>query len=179
MTGRGLFVTGFVVILFDLRFEGFDIISDPIGWLLVLIALVGLTRRHAGFVLAAASALAGVVVSLGTVLAPPGSVITTLEDVVLTGVVFGTCTAFCALAASARDRSAANTIRWLELAITVIAAFVPTLTGEEKVAVEGAAVVPFVLVLVVVFAVVIWFLVLAWRVELEPIDVAAGSASTA
>ena len=173
LPGRGLFVLGFAVVLFDLRMNGFDVVSDPVGWVLVLVALLGLTRRHTGFAVAAASAIAGTFVSLGTVLSEPGAVLGVVEGVVLTGVVFGTCTALIALALSPADRRAADIIRWLDLGLTVLSLVALPAAGEGTVHVGGAAGLLVVAAVVAAIVTVVWFLLVVWRVELRPEPVAA------
>ena len=166
MAGRGLIVAGLLIVVCDLRVDGFDLVSDPVGWILVLVALLGLTRLHPGFVLAATAAGLGTLVGCGAVLDEPGPLLRQLEGVATTGVVFGTCTALTVLAASSRDRSAANTIRWIDVGLTVLG-FVPLLlTGGETVEVEAEFALLIVPLLLLAFGVLIWFLVLVWRVDL-------------
>lgn len=170
MTGLGMLVAGFLVIIADLRINGLDLISDPIGWLFVLIGLAGLTRLHPGFTLAAISSIAGLVLSVGSITEAPGVLLGTLESVAMTGVVFGTCTAILALSAGERDRRAAQVIRWSDLALTAVGV-VGFAAGEgdaDRVQVHGALA-PVVIVLALTALVVgIWFLLLAWRVRREP-----------
>ncbi|MDO7869376.1 hypothetical protein [Nocardioides jiangxiensis] len=168
MTGLGMLVGGFLVVIADLRFDGFDVISDPVGWMFVLVGLAGLTRLHPGFTVAALSSVVGLVLSVGSVTAPPGALLGTLESVAMTGVVFGTCTAILALSAAERDRRAAQVIRWIDLALTAVGlvAFTAVDGGQVQVHSDLAPVV--VVLAVTAFAVGIWFLVLAWRVRREP-----------
>jgi hypothetical protein len=177
MAGRGLIVAGLLIVVCDLRVDGFDLISDPIGWILVLVALLGLTRLHVGFVLAAAAAGLGTLVGCGAVLDEPGVMLRELESIAMTGVVFGTCTAVVALAASSRDRSAANTIRWIDLGLTALGFVAAFLSGGETVEVGEEGALLIVPLLLLAFGVLIWFLVLVWRVDLleEPAESPAAS----
>lgn len=168
MTSLGMLVAGFLIVIADLRIKGFDLITDPIGWVLALVALAGLTRLHWGFTLAAASSVAGLIVSVGSIQQPTEGLLGTAESIVMTGVVFGTCSAILALSSSARDRRAADVIRWVDLALTVFVVASSPWTPDEKVDVSGAAAFPLVALVILALGVVIWFLLLVWRVRREP-----------
>ncbi|HSX66918.1 hypothetical protein [Nocardioides sp.] len=168
LPGRAMLVLGLLIVLVDLRFNGFDIVSDPVGWVLAMVVLLGLARRHTGFAVAAASAIAGTFVSLCTVLSEPGTVLSVVEGVALTGVVFGTCTALIALALSPTDRRAADIIRWLDLGLTVLSLLAAGTAGDETVQVGGAAGLLVVIGVMAAIVTVVWFLVVVWRVELRP-----------
>lgn len=166
MPGRELLVAGLLIVVVDLRFGGFDVIIDPVGWMFVVAALLGLTRLHPGFVGAAVAATIGILVGCATLLGEAGPVLRQLEGIATTGVVFGTCTALIALATSPRDRGTANTIRWLDLGLTALG-FVPLLiTGGETVEVGAELAVVIVPLVILALGVLIWFLVLVWRVEM-------------
>ncbi|MDO8143447.1 hypothetical protein [Isoptericola sp. 178] len=171
-------VGGLVIVVLDLRFDGFDVVVDLIGWILVVKALRLLAVRDRAFAVAAVGAVLG---GLGSIVQlVPGltvgdgvlSVLGAVETLALTVVVVATCTGIIhVLAAEPRVVRHARILRALDVAFTVIALGLgssPLLFSAGSV--PGAAVGPVgagvVLLLAALgFAVLIWFLVFLWRLR--------------
>lgn len=158
---------GLVIVVLDLRFEGVDLMPDPVGWALVLWGLVPLAGRHRGFGAGVAAALVGALLSVPQVLAEPGEALGTLQAVVETVLVFGTCTAIGGLADEARVRTTANRIRWTDLGLTVVLTGLASLPVEQPRDVTGVAALAVALGLATL-VVMVWFLVFLLGVRHRP-----------
>lgn len=168
-TPLGITVWGFLLAFVDLRFNGFDVLPDPAGWLLAAIGLAALGSRAVGFRVAMVVAGIEVAMSLPLVVAaelpdPWGTVETLLQ----TASVFSVCTGLVHVLAHLPDRAReAEIIRWTDLALTVLlvpitAAFGQGATGGST---ETLLVVPLALV---GFGIGVWFVVLLFRVRDDP-----------
>lgn len=158
---------GLLVVLVDLRVNGPDLVPDPLGWLLALVAVLGLRGWHRGFSLAAAGCGLGLLASLPDWARPDVTWVSTLTTVATTLVVFGTCTALMALVPG--RRAGANAIRWWDLALTAPVVLLGALLPGPPREVHGPVATVLVLVLALaVLLVFVSFLVLVLRASRGP-----------
>ena len=108
---------GLLFVVVDLRIQEIDLVPDPIGWALGLVASLRLTGRHGAFRASAAACAVGLACSLPQWLGVTGVLLTTVVGLVETVLVFATCTAVMALVP--QRRSGADTIRWWDLGLSV------------------------------------------------------------
>lgn len=174
MTPMGRVGLGLVVVFVDIRIGSFDLVADPIGWLLVLAGLAPLLARHPGIQTAAVAAGVGLVLSAFQVLAEPPDVLGLVQSVAETAVVFSLCTALMVLLLRETDRRQAGIIRLLDLGL-LGAAVAFYLLGPEEPTDPGAWAVPVVLLVIAAITMVVWFVVLLLRVRHEPALQAAGA----
>lgn len=118
---------GLLVVLLDLRFDGFDVVMDPVGWAMVVAGLGRLRHRHPGLATARAAAMAAGVVSVVQVvlaLANPiaSAWVSVAEALLDLAVVVPLCTAVASLLADHDPRRArtVTTIRTAEIVLTVV-----------------------------------------------------------
>ena len=157
-----LAVWGIALVVLDIRgSDGIDWVPDPLGWLLVFVALWQVRRLHAAFDLAAACAGVAFAASLLDWAEPGGPVVSVVTAIAETGLVFTCCTALIAVApAYARF---ANAIRWWDLGLSVALAVLALLAmGEPSVAFLAL------MVALADLAAFVCFLVLLWRVSARP-----------
>ena len=168
MSPLGKVVIGFVLVIVDFRIDTFDLVPDVVGWVVVLSGLMALAGRSRGFTVAAAAAGTALLLALVDLVAEPGTVLGMLGTVTATAVVFGTCTGVRALVADPSVRRTADRIRWADLVLTGIAIALGLAAGGEEVSVQGAAVGPLLVLVLVALAVVVWFLVFLWSLRHRP-----------
>ncbi len=161
LTPLGAAATGLILVLVDFRIQGFDLIPDPIGWVLAAVALCSLRPVHRGFTVAGVAAWLAVVPSLPDVVGVEHVLISSAIAVALLVIEVAACTAIIAVR-PARAASA-SAIRWLSLA----------LGGALVVAAAVAAAEPStgILVLAIGLAdlvVTLWFLVLLYGTAKAP-----------
>lgn len=171
-----MLVWGLVIVLVDFRVNGKpDIIADPLGWLLCLLALAGvLSRTRSGwFALAVAGTVLGGIASLEEYVSPPnGWVVVSLTTVATTAVVWGTCSGIITSHPDDGRRATANLIRWSDLSLTIMMlALVTTAQGDTF----GIGAPELLLLIVPAFAVFIWFIVFVNRIQPEDLVPAAGA----
>jgi hypothetical protein len=150
-------------------------LPDAVGWAVVLGGLAKLVGRSPWFTAAAVAASCGVVVGLPLLLAEPGPVLSAVESVVLSVVVFGTCTGIRDVVVSERTRGTANLFRWTELVLTLVT--LPTTLFVGPVEVTGSAAFGVVVAVLAVLAFFAWFLVFLWSNRSDPGLGAPGPAS--
>lgn len=186
MRPMALLAAGILFVGVDLRFGQFDVLPDVLGW--VLCAVAAFQVRDAGpwFQFAMVVAAAGVLLSLrGSIRSSAVEVLDSLEIVVQTVVVFAVCSGIIDRlrghpgADPAGDRSAstqANLIRWSALALSLVSLVLVLSTRSTRESV-GTAVPLALLVVMAGLALVVWFLLLLFRVRdhpsLQPVDVPA------
>ncbi|MDO8147308.1 hypothetical protein Q6350_02580 [Isoptericola sp. b515] len=175
-------VGGLVIVVLDLRFDGFDVVVDLIGWILVVKALRLLAVRDRAFAVAAVGAVLG---GLGSIVQlVPGltvgagvvSVLGAVETLALTVVVVAICTGIArVLAHEPQVVRHARILRATDVALTVVALGLgssPVLLsagptpGTTGWLVGAGAVV--LLLGALTFVVLIWFLVFLWRLRDRP-----------
>ncbi len=170
MPPLGKVVLGFLLVVLDFRIDGFDLIPDVLGWLLVLVGLMPLAGRSPGFAAAAVASAAGALLALPLQLDEPGLVLGLLEAATQTVLVFGTCTGLRAVVAEPRVRQTADRIRWADLTLAGLGAAIGLVAGRGAGGgqVDGAAVVTLLVLLVATLAVAVWFLVFLWSQRARP-----------
>lgn len=145
-----------LLVFFDFRIDGLDIIPDPLGWVIAAVALGTLSRLHVGFQVAAVAGWVAVLPSVIEMLDADQSLITTIVALATTVFVFATCTAIMATAPQLAGQ--ANAIRWIDLGLMF--AVVPLTFADE----DDSDLAPLVVIAVIVaLAVFVWFLVLLFR----------------
>ena len=149
---------GLLLVVLDLRIEGLDLVPDPVGWLVALVALGPLASRHSGFAAAVAGCGLGLLVSLPDWVQPESTWLGLVATAAETLVVVGTCTALMVLLP--RRRAGAATIRAWNLGLTVVAVAL----GAVAAAGEGVPVALVLLVVVAALVALACFLVLLFQV---------------
>jgi hypothetical protein len=154
---------GLIVVAVDLRFNGIDIATDAVGWLVALGSLLSLGKRHLGFRVSGIAAGIGLAAwAADPWLGVDRELAELVELVAQTTIVFATCTALMALVPA--KASSANLIRWLDLGIGVVALL--AIAALRDSAAAAALVIPLVVVGLGVF---VAFLVLVFRcAEIDP-----------
>lgn len=156
---------GLLVVALDLRIEGLDLLVDPLGWALALSGWFALQGRNSWFGGAVAGGLVGCAVSIFAVTQPLDGLPSMVDTIAQTAVVFCTCSAIARLAGNLADRKAANTIKWLDLGLGIVAALVVVAARSTE---AGGMVVLVLPLIVAALATFVWFLVLVFRVGREP-----------
>lgn len=172
MKPLGAIAVGLVLVFVDLRLNSFDIVPDTLGWVIAAIAVARLRGRHGSFSVAFAFAVAAAATSLVALAIPatPGTGIAVVEQLADLGFAFSLCTGLMAIAISHDPATArsANTIRWLDVATTAVAAPLMFLAARSfpnsvPLGVDAGALTPIIVVLIVVgLGVRLWTLVLLW-----------------
>ncbi|GAB3771462.1 hypothetical protein FB382_000462 [Nocardioides ginsengisegetis] len=154
---------GMGLVAIDFNINGLDLVPDPIGWALALMAALRLASRHAGFRWAAGAAGLALLVSLPSWVGVSGAVLSVASYVASTGFVFAVCTALIALVP--HRASGAQTIRWADVALTVLVPLVAWTAGPGS----TPAVVLLVLAGLTVFVCFIVLMVQSSRDPLVPV----------
>jgi hypothetical protein len=166
--------TGFLVVTVDLNLlVGFDVLLDPVGWLMVISGVGGMARRHRAFGVAEGFAVAGLLCSLVAYIPQSETVATLfggLDAIAQTGLTFAVCTGLIAISAPGRASGSPNTVRWTDLALTLVALPLAYAIGVVRpdallsVAVSGGSTLESVVLglVLVGLAVRVWFLALLW-----------------
>ena len=152
--------TGLILVLVDVRIQGFDVVPDPIGWVMAAWALGSVATVHRGFRVAGIAAWLAVIPSLPDWFTGESYLIAISIAVALLVVEFAACTAV--MAVSPARAPSASAIRWLALG----------LSAALPLAIAGASVEPGVglIALVIILAdlaVAVWFLVMLYGVAKE------------
>lgn len=160
---------GLLVVALDLRLNGVDFLTDVVGWVMAIVALLSLAKLHGGFLVAAFAAGVGLVAwAANPWLGVDQDVAATAETVAQTVLVFASCTALMALVP--QQRRTADQIRWWDLGLALLA----TALGWALEGTDDGAAFLVLLLIVPVLGVYIWFLVLLFRCANE--EPAAASA---
>jgi hypothetical protein len=157
----GRVVVGYLLVLIDLRLSGLDVIPDMAGWVFLLIGLGPLLSRHGWFQLAGAAAALELVMSLFELLQAPTGLAVLVDSLASAALVFGICSGVIAVVSRPQVRATADRIRWISLAIGLVAALFTVPTGTTSV--DGPVALLVVLFVVVALGVMIWFLVFCWK----------------
>lgn len=166
MTPLARVAWGFLVVVVDVRTDGFDLVPDPLGWVLVLAGLVPLAGRDPWFAAASAASAVGLLVSLPQALAEPGALLTAVQSVVETGLVFGTCTGIMHRV-EPPARTTGGRIRWTDLGLTAVTTAIGLAAGGAG-QVTGAVVVLLLLPALAALAVMAWFALFLLGVQRHP-----------
>lgn len=156
---------GLIIVAVDLRFEGADIATDAVGWLVALGGSMSLAKLHGGFQVSAAAAVVGLAAWAGDPwLGVDRDLASLAELAAQTTIGFATCTAIMAL--MPEKRASADRLRWWNLGLGLLALTLAALFHDEA----GNGVFLMIL-LVVIPAIVVYigFLVLLFRcARLQP-----------
>lgn len=161
---------GLIVVVVDLRVGGYDVVSDVVGWLLVVYGTRQLHHRDVAFTAATAGAVLGGIGAVYQLV--PGLYLAEwlvwllglVEILATTVLVVAVCTGIArVLAHEPSVVRQARTIRAADLVLTGVVAVVTGTSGW--ILREGPM---LLVVLVAAFAVGTWFLVLLWRVRNRP-----------
>lgn len=166
MNGLRLAGCGMLIVLADLKFDGFDVLVDAVGWVLVLIGLSRLTRLDAEFSPAKTLTGPAIIISFSEISMPEGASPQTVAIFVLVttaAVVVVTCTALMRAAKRAGDEATvtmASQVRSANALTTLVAVVIAILSGGEPSDVTGGAGLLVVLLVIAGFAASLWFIVL-------------------
>ncbi|MBS43939.1 MAG: hypothetical protein CMH83_12410 [Nocardioides sp.] len=155
---------GFVVVIADLRFDGLDVLPDPLGFALVAAGLAQVRAHHPAYGVGAAAGALGVLISVPAVLGEPTGLLATLAAVAQTVVVFATCTAL--VATVPRVRGSADVLRWADLGLMLVSASFAFALDSGSTGDDGLALTVAGLVLVAL-GVAVWFVVVVVRASQE------------
>ncbi|MFX0539571.1 hypothetical protein ACQBAT_07675 [Ornithinimicrobium sp. Y1847] len=197
MNSLKLVAIGILVVAVDLNLGSFDLLFDPVGYLLVVLGLSRVADVHPWFGHARWAAVVGLLASIaGAVLRRTetftqgaGSVTSTtttvvenpftssVESIAQMVVAFGICTALIALSREQRVVGPARTLRWALPGVTLLgwllSIAVTQLDGatiEDNAMAFASLVGAIAIVLVIVTLVLaIWFLIVLFRASREPI----------
>lgn len=185
---------GILLVAIDINVGSFDLLFDPLGYVLVLLGVHRLVDRHAGFRWARIAAAVGLVASVFTALLrrtvttsdeggggmtfsstqvvdPEWS--TGIEMIAQAGFVIGVCTALIALSRTERVRSAARTLRValpVTDAVLLGGAWLVQLAivqGVEPSGVAGAAGLLLIPLAILAVVLAIWFFITLVRASRE------------
>lgn len=160
---------GLLLVVLDLRFEGVDLLPDPIGWVIGAIAAHALFRSVGAsqpdvrrwFAATSVACAAAVLPAVPEWVGVQHPIITVAVSMAETVVVFATCTGIMSVLPT--RRSTANMVRWSDLGT---AAALSILLGSAALE-PGLA--PFVLVAgLAALAVFVWFLILLFQAAKDP-----------
>ncbi|GAA1719024.1 hypothetical protein GCM10009809_13580 [Isoptericola hypogeus] len=164
-----LFFWGLLVVVGDLRIDGFDLTPDVVGWVMLAVALRRLGSRDGAFKIAAAAAVAGAFVSLvvlvpGFVPLDAAQLIEAVDAAVTLVLVFATCTGIMHVVAA--EPVTARRVRNVRTAHVVLAAADVLMT----LALAAGIVLPAALLVlgVATLVVLVWLLVVVWRIRDHP-----------
>ena len=159
---------GLLVVVLDLNVDQLDLIPDPIGWAMVLLAVWDLRRLHPAFSAGAAAAAVGLVVSVPAWVGAQGWPISVASGLAEVVVLFSTCTALVALVPEKSE--VADRLRWFAVGFVLflgpVLLLVPDPFASEALVVPVTVMVVVAAVgLVIVF---VWFLVLLFQCARYP-----------
>jgi len=129
---------GLLLVIIDIRIQHIDLVPDPIGWVMALVAAQRLMARHAAFRAVLAACGVGLVCSLPDWVGVTGNLLSVPTAVAETVVVFATCHAILALLPA--RRGTANAVRWWDLGLLLVGWLVVALARREQ-GVDAAVVV--------------------------------------
>jgi len=107
---------GMLIVLVDLRYEGFDFVVDLVGWAMAYAGLRKLYVLDQAFRTAAGFAFLGAATAVAELLPPFAGWLGVLETIAWAGVVIPACTGLLRVAERAGDRRIANYARRLRSA---------------------------------------------------------------
>lgn len=169
-----LVVLGFLLVIADFSIDGFDLLPDPIGWLLVVLGLAPLRDRHAGFTAAYWAAIVLVPLSLllfsSTDLLAGGAqrAVTVLDQLTQFAVEAGVLIAVAALSQRERTRRIALVALAIDAVLTVAQIVLALVGPAQQTDVSGGAAGIVVLGVLLVLGLVLAALVWLYRVGQEP-----------
>ena len=147
---------GMVLVVADFRFNGLDVLPDPLGWLTAVVAGFALGRVHPGFQVATVAAIVAAALAVPDAMTPNTGWLAVADTVVACVFIVATCTAIAAT--SARRARTASLLRWWYLGLTLAGLVV------GQVATASLAWEPLVVAMAVTgLVVVLWFVVLLFQ----------------
>lgn len=150
---------GLIIVAVDLRFNGADIITDGIGWLVAFVGLLGLAKLHGGFQMAlVATAVGGLAWAGDPWLGVDRDLASWGELAAQTVVVFAMCTALMSLVPAKSE--SANTIRWADLALGLLAVLVGAMFEGQY---DAGPALLILLLIIPALVIYVCFLVLLFR----------------
>lgn len=150
---------GLLLVMVDLRYNGFDLLHDPVGLVMAAVALSSLRPVHHGFRVAGLAAWLAVIPAVLDMIGGEGLPITLSMLLAILVLEVATCTAI--MDTCPARASSARTIRTLSIGLTGVLLLSPAL-----VALDQSFVVVLVGVGLVTLAVAVWFLVLLYVVAM-------------
>ena len=168
-----LVVIGLLLVIGDFTIDGFDLLPDPVGWLVVVLGLAPLRDRHRGFLVGYWSAIALVPLSLllfSSADLLDGSAqraVAVLDALTSLAVEAGVLVAVAALTRNEGTRRIARVALVLDVMLTVVETLLALLGPQESTDATGGAAVVVVLAVVGVLALVIAALIWLYRVGQE------------
>lgn len=105
-----------LLVLVDLRFDGFDVLPDPVGWAVAAVVLGRVAGLHRAFAVATAAAVVCLVVSVPGTFTDRLGLLGAADTAATTVFVFAVCTAVRALVPS--EAVSAGQLRWADLGLT-------------------------------------------------------------
>jgi hypothetical protein len=164
MTPLALVVGGLLLVVVDVRVGVLDVVPDLLGWPLVAYGLLRLPRGSGWFTAGVVTSMVGTLLAVPS-LAPVGTgVPVPLADVLVTVVVFTTCSGIREVSGEEGTRLTADRLRWTALAVSGATVGLWLLTRGLPGAAGGSGIpgVALVALALGVVAVVGWFLVFLW-----------------
>jgi hypothetical protein len=164
VTPLALVAGGLLLVVVDVRVGVLDVVPDLLGWPLVAYGLLRLPRVSGWFTAGVVTSMVGTLLAVPS-LAPVGTgVLVPVGDVLVTVVVFTTCSGIREVAEPEATRYAADRLRWTALAVSgaTVALWLGTRGLHGGAGGSGAPEVVLVVLALGVLAVVGWFLVFLW-----------------
>jgi hypothetical protein len=165
MTPLASVVGGLLLVVVDVRVGVLDVVPDLLGWPLVAYGLLRLPRGSGWFTAGVVTSMIGTLLAVPS-LAPVGTgVPPPLADVLVTVVVFTTCSGIRDVSGQEGTRHTADRLRWTALAVSGATVALWLVTRGLPGAPEDGSGIPAVVLVVLalgVLAVLGWFLVFLW-----------------
>ncbi len=157
MKPLAVIAVGLILVVVDIRYGGFDVLTDVLGWLACFWALLQMSRMSSWFGIGVAGAALGAASSMFHLSAEPTPLISMLDQIATVLMVFGTCSGIMALAQDADPgvASMANILRWVTLGLGLVSPLAVLAGGPTVIVVLGLA----------ALAVVIWFIMMLFSVS--------------
>lgn len=166
MTPLARLVVGYGLVLVDLRFNGFDLVPDLVGWGLVLWGLVPLTSRDGWFRLALGAAVVELILTLLGIGQPAGGITLLIDMVTTTTFIFAVVSGVITAVDRSDVRAAGDPVRWVNLVVGLVVLFLVAAVDGDQVADLNDGVT--LLVVLAGLAAVVWFLVFCWKQREQP-----------
>jgi hypothetical protein len=154
---------GLLLVIVDLRVDHVDLVPDPIGWVIALVAGQRLVARHVAFWAVLAACAVGLLCSLPAWVGVTGVLVTAPVVVAETVVVFATCSAVMALLPG--RRGTANALRWWDLGLLLGGWLVVAVARQDS---DFDALV--IVLAIAQLVVLVWFVVLLFGASREHPD---------
>lgn len=154
---------GFLLASLDLRYNGFDMLPDVVGWILVLSGLGSLTALGRWFLVGVVATTVVGFLSLLQQSAEPGQELRTAVAALETLVTFSTCSGILAAIGDDPARRRVDALRWTDLGFAVVLFAGSAAVGFETV--ETMWALPLV---IVGLGILVWFLLTLFTLRDHP-----------